>query len=62
MKSLVCLLFVGSLFLAGCCHHKCVQKEARPEYQEAPQEHRSVLGKMHDGVMNADAKFREEAW
>jgi len=57
MKRLVCLLFICSLFLGGCCHHKCqcVQKEE-------PQEHRSILGKMKDGVMKADASFRENAW
>ena len=62
MKRLICALFVCSLFLGGCCHHKCVQKEARPEYQEAPQEHRDILQKMHDGVMKIDTSFRENAW
>ena len=55
MRKLVCALFVCSLFLGGCCHHKCVQKDA-------PEDRPGVMKRMHDGVMKADASFRENAW
>ena len=53
MKKLVCALFFCSLFLGGCCHHKCVENR---------QEQYDSDGKSKNPIMKLDEKIRENVW